>query len=117
MILQDGDVVLIAHRRLFAEDLPRFFVGVVERYERGVARVEGYSWLREQMRGEMVRKPDLRTKIVSLESGTLMIYELPIEVEIEELRVEQPGGHVVRLTDGKKFLMDLSERQIPGPGA
>ena len=116
MILVDGTKLLISHRRLFAEDQPRFFAGTVRACEGVLAKVTGYSWSRDPAH-DYQRKPDLRTKIVSLESGTLMIYELPIEVEIEELRVEQPGGHVVRLTDGRKFLMDLSERQIPGPGA
>ena len=114
MILVSGTKLLISHRRMFAEDQPRFFAGTVKACEGELAKVTGYSWSRDPAHGYQ-RKRDRRTKIVAIGSGTLMVYELPTEVDIEELRVEQPGGHVVRLTDGRKFEMDLSERQIPGP--
>lgn len=115
MIFVSDTKLLVCHRRLFAEDHPRFFAGTVRACEGELAKVTGYSWSRDPAHGYQ-RKADQRTKLVALGSGTLIVYELPSEVEIEELRVEQPGGHVVRLTDGKKFEMDLSERQIPGAG-
>ena len=113
MFLQEGAKLLVCHRRLFAEDQPRFFVGVVEACDGPLAKVSGFSWTRDASRG-YVRKDDRRTKIVSLGSGSVIVYELPAEVAVEDLQVEQPGGHAVYMTDGRKFRMDLAEKQTPG---
>jgi len=109
MLLDTGTKLLICHRRLFSEDQPRFFAGVVEASEGGLAKVSGFSWTRDPSQG-FVRKDDRRSKIVSLVSGTMFVYELPRELLIEDLHVEQTGGHTVVMTDGRKFRIDLSER-------
>ena len=46
MILANGTKLLICHRRLFADDNPRYFFGEVEVYADGVAKVTGYTWAR-----------------------------------------------------------------------
>ena len=61
-----------------------------------------------------LRKDDRRTKIVSLASGNVIVYELPNEVDIEALYIEQAGGHRLLLRDGRKFCMDVSERPLTG---
>ncbi len=114
MIIAGGAKLLIAHRRLFAEDQPRFFIGTVEAYAEGIARVSGYSWVREQIRGDIRRKRDQRTKLVSLASGTLLVYVLPKDLDIENLTIEHGPDRDYVLTDGKDFQMDLSERRQSG---
>ena len=109
MLISQGAKVLVCHRRLFAEDQPRYFIGVVEAYADGIAKVSGFTWTRDAARG-FQRKSDRRTKLISIASGGLIVYEIPDEVDIEDVRIEQPGGHVVSATDGSKFRMDLSER-------
>jgi len=109
MLLSDGARVLVCHRRLFPEDHPRYFIGVVEAYSDGIAKVSGFSWTRDASRG-FQRKADRRTKLISVAAGNLIVYEIPRETDVEEIRIEQPGGHVVTATDGGKFRMDLSER-------
>lgn len=109
MLLDQGAKLLVCHRRLFAEDQPRFFIGCVEEYCEGVAKVSGFTWTRDPSHG-FQRKSDRRTKLISLASGSLIIYEIPASVELEAVRMEQPGGKLVSLTDEKKFRMDLSER-------
>ena len=110
MILAPGEKVLISHRRLFESDQPRFFVGVVDSYENGMVRVTGYSWSREHIRGEMVRKNDPRTKIVSVTSGMVIAYALAPTLQLEELRLEASGQHEVFLTNGSDFNMNLTDR-------
>ncbi len=112
-MLQPGTKLLACHRRLFDGDQPRFFAGTVECCEHGLAKVTGFTWTRDAARG-FLRKDGKRTKIISLLSGTVIVYELPGEVLIEDLRIDQPGGHVISLTDGRKFRMDLAERLSPG---
>ena len=111
MLLVTGAKVLVCHRRLFLEDLPRYFVGTVTACTDSVAKVTGYSWTRDPGCG-FIRKEDERTKIVAIGSGSVIVYELPLDLEIEDLRIDQPGGHTVSLIDGRSFRMDLSERQI-----
>ena len=113
MILISGAKILVCHRRLFNEDHPRFFVGTVVACEEGLVKASGFSWTRDPGQG-FVRKSDERTKVISLTSGSLIVYELPSEILIEDLTIEQPSGHTVVLTDGAKFRMDLAERMAPG---
>jgi hypothetical protein len=78
MLLKEGDKILVAHRRLFEKDEVRFFVGRVEVCESGIVKATGHSYLRDALRGQLVEKADERTKILSLSSGTLVVYQLPI---------------------------------------
>ena len=38
MLLEPGDKILVAHRRLFERDVVRFFLGSVDAYERSRRR-------------------------------------------------------------------------------
>ena len=109
MLIERGAKVLVCHRRLFAEDQPRWFAGVVDDYGDGIARVTGFSWRRDPTRG-IQRRSDLRTKLVSLASGSLIVYQLPSETDLEALEIRQDQAHGVWLTDRRKLSMDLSER-------
>ena len=109
MLLSKGSKLLVCHRRLFPEDHIRLFFGSVEEYCEGLAKVSGFTWTRDPTHGYQ-RKSDRRTKIVSISSGNLIVYQIPDEVDVEDVRIDQPGGHTVVATDGAKFRMDLSER-------
>ena len=109
MVFSKGSKILISHRRLFKEDQPRLFFGVVESYFEGIAKVSGFTWTRDPAKG-FQRKSDCRTKVVALTSGSLIVYEISSEVNIEDVVIDQPDAHSVIATDGFKFQMDLSER-------
>jgi hypothetical protein len=108
MLLKEGDKILVAHRRLFDKDEVRFFVGRVDAYEAGVVKVTGHSHVRDAMGGRVVEKAEERTKILSLSSGTLIVYQLPDQVILETLKFVSAGGRL-SLTDGKGFSMNLTE--------
>jgi hypothetical protein len=55
MILERGAKVLVSHRRLFELDHGRYFIGVVEAYDAGVARVCGHTWTRDGYKGHFKR--------------------------------------------------------------
>ena len=104
MVLKPGNVVFVVHRRLYDRDSPRFFLGRVECYDSGVARVIGYSFGRDGVSGNFTRKSDVRTKLFGIASGTLLVYCLPDEMAIEAARFEQSeqgvclvGSHGVSL--------------------
>jgi hypothetical protein len=111
MILNAGDRLLVAHRRLFADDQPRFFVAVVDAYESGVVMASGYSWVRDPFSGGYQRNGDRRTKVFSLVSGSVIVYRLPANCDPERLEVALVGDHGLVVRDPSGFEMDLTERR------
>ena len=110
MVLEHGDAVLLVHRRLFESDQPRYFIGTVDDYADGVATVTGETWVRDPYSDEAIRKGGERTKVVSVSSGSLIVYLLPAEVDLSTLRIESHAPtNAVWLADTTGFRMDLSE--------
>ncbi len=107
-ILEPGDRLLVVHRRLFERDDARFFVGEVEAFENGTVRVTGYSFIRDSFDGSVCRKHEPRTKLLSLTSGTLLVYALPRGLDLEHTELHWEDADI-RLTDGQNFSMNLSE--------
>lgn len=108
MILKSQDRVLVAHRRLFKGDDTRYFIGFVDAYGDGVARVTGYTWVRDSASGDFFRKDDERTKLVAIAAGTVIVYQLPESVDMGALTMKfEPNG--LFLEDGDDFRMNLSE--------
>jgi hypothetical protein len=113
MLLNEGEKILVAHRRLFAKDAARFFIGRVEAYEAGIVRSTGHSFVREMMTGNMVEKAEPRTKLLSLASGTLIVYVLPEAVSLDDVRFVAEHGRLA-VEDGKGFKMNLAENPESG---
>jgi hypothetical protein len=109
MLLNESDLVLVAHRRLFEKDETRFFVGRVDAYEAGIIKATGYSFIKDVMGGRVVRKEEARTKLVSLLSGTVLVYQLPAEAQLENIEFIWEDNNQLQVTDGKLFSIDLAE--------
>ena len=112
-MLEAGNKVLISHRRLFANDEPRCFVGEVVSYADGLVKVQGYSFVRDLMQGVFLRKEDLRTKIISISSGSLLVYQLPDDTDVAAVKFETHEAELV-LTDGKTLHMNMAEHPHRG---
>ena len=108
MVLEPGNHLLIVHRRLFEADHSRFFVGRVEGYDSGVARVSGYSFGRDHLNSKFIRKPDLRTKLIGIGSGTLIIYCLPNDISLEDVVFAVPESGL-KLVCPPDVSLNLSE--------
>jgi hypothetical protein len=107
-LLEPGARLLVVHRRLFERDDSRFFLGEVEAFEGGIVRVTGYSFIRDTFDGSVCRKQEARTKLLSLTSGTLLVYVLPRNLDLEHTELHWEDADI-RLTDGHQFTMNLSE--------
>jgi hypothetical protein len=107
-ILEPGDNLLVVHRRLYDGDQSRFFVGRVEAYEHGLAKVCGHSFARDSVDGNLCRKDEIQTKIFAIGSGTLITYFIPADVDVDQLQMETLDAGLT-LTDGKRFAMNISE--------
>lgn len=108
MLLENGTRLLITHRRLFERDAPRYFVGEVQAYEDGIVKLAGYSFVRDIASSQLLRKEDMRTKLVSLASGSFIVYQLPDDVEVAALRIDWLGTELL-LKEGDRILMNLTE--------
>ncbi|MHC4878440.1 MAG: hypothetical protein ACYTGL_18490 [Planctomycetota bacterium] len=107
-LLEPGDRLLVVHRRLFERDEARFFLGEVEAFESGVIRINGYSFVRDSFLATVRRKAEPRTKLLSLTSGTLLVYVLPRSIDIGQTELRCDDAEML-LTDGDNFSMNLSE--------
>ena len=48
-MLEAGNKLLVAHRRMFESEQPRYFVGEVVAYDSGIVKLAGYSFARDNM--------------------------------------------------------------------
>lgn len=57
---------------------------------------------------QFVRRPELRTRVVSVVSGEIIVNVLPETVNLEKIFYKLEGA-AVRVTDGSDWHLDLSE--------
>ncbi|MDB6016238.1 MAG: hypothetical protein JWR19_727 [Pedosphaera sp.] len=108
MILQKGEKIHVIHRRHFDKDPHRHFVGVVDAYEHGLARITGHIFTVDLVKFSFFRRPEVRTRIVSLTSGDVLINILPPSVDLDKIVYKQEKK-AVRVTDGSQWHMEISE--------
>jgi hypothetical protein len=113
MLLDNGDVILVSHRRMFQHDEARFFVGRTVACDRELVKLEGFSFVRDLSSGHVIRKDEMRVKLLSLASPGYIFYQLPDVKDVSKVHVEDQAGDVT-LMDGKRALMNLSERSHCG---
>ena len=109
MLLARGEKIHVIHRRLFERDIRRHFVGEVEEYEHGLARAVGYVFVIDDPTENLFRKrPERRTRIISLNDGNVLVNVLPATVDLEALRYESKGRDLF-VTDGSDWHLDIKE--------
>jgi hypothetical protein len=108
MILKADEKIHVIHRRHYEKDHHRHFVGVVEAYEGGVARVTGHVYTVDTVKFSFIRRPEPRTRIISILSGDLLVNVLPEHVNLEKIIYHQEKN-AVRVTDGSDWHLDISE--------
>lgn len=107
MILNEGDKLLVAYRRLYREDGPRYLIGVVQGFGDGLAMVRGRLYSRDMSSGKVIVQ-DVRTEIIPVSSGTLVINLLPADTKIDAVRMYRDGVRLL-ITDDAQFQMDLTD--------
>lgn len=107
-ILTTGEKVHIIHRRHFEKEPHRHFVGQVEAYENGVARVTGHLFTVDPVKFKFFRRPEPRTRIVSVAGGDVLVNVIPRNVDLDKIVYKQEAK-AVRVTDGSSWHLDLSE--------
>ena len=108
-MLTSGDNLLVCYRRLFSNDENRFFLGKVDDYQAGIVKITGNSFFRDGVTGKMTEKSDQVTKILSISSGSLIIYQLPSSLVLANLRFVHQMTQLT-LLDDQGFSLDLTEK-------
>ncbi len=108
MILNLGEVIHVIHRPLYEGDVRRHFVGTVETWEGSLVRAKGYLFAMDPQLNKFVRREQLRTRIVSLNSGSVIINILPAHVQIEKIKYEQRQNGDIVVTDGTDWHLDIT---------
>ncbi len=112
MLLSEGEKVHVIARRLFDSDLRRHFVGEVKAVKETSFRVQGYAFIFDAGTGKYVRRPDRRTRVISLVDASNVIVVLPPEVDLEQVRYEISYERRLMLTDDAGFQMDINEFNV-----
>jgi hypothetical protein len=108
-ILGPGEKIHVMHRRRFEKDVRRHFVGEVESYEQGVARASGYVFVIDDLSKHLfVKRPDRRTKLISIMSGDVIVNIIPETVDLQQVAYELKDRSLV-VTDGSAWSMDVKE--------
>jgi len=108
MILQKGEKIHVIHRRHFDKEPHRHFLGVVDAYEDGLARVTGHIFTVDPTKFIFFRREEMRTRIVALHSGEALVNIIPPSVDLEKVVYTQEKKSL-RVTDGSDWHMDISE--------
>jgi hypothetical protein len=107
MILKPTEKVHVIHRPLFKGDVHRHFVGIIKECTENLARITGYIYSINSLTCAFARRPEIRTRIIPLTSGGMIINVLPDFVDIENLEYKVQKGSI-RITDGTSWHMDIS---------
>lgn len=106
--LEIGTKVHVITRRLFEEDLRRHFVGSITGGFGNYHQVQGYAFVFQPGMNEWQRRPEHRTRILSLGSAGLIVNVIPNDIDTAALVYAVVGNRLV-LTDNAGFALDINE--------
>lgn len=107
-----GEKVLVITRRAFEGDLRRHFVGEVLDTTSATVRVQGYSFVFDESTKDFIRHDELRIQIFSLIDSGLVIYILPQDICLEDIKYTWDKNNRRIITDQKEFMLNISEFTI-----
>ena len=109
MVLKCGEKVHVIKRRVFVGDIRRHFIGEVTDATESVVRLEGHAYTLDTGTGQYVRRPEIRTRIISLVDANIIINVLPPNAKIDKAAyTTSKDGHLC-VTDGETFTLDINE--------
>ena len=108
-MLAKGEKVFVITRRLFEGDRIRQFVGEVLDASESTIKVRGYVFVHDDFTNEIVRRDDMRIRIVSLIDAVNIILVIPTNIVLENVRYEFDDLNQRVLTDTAEFSMNLNE--------
>ena len=108
-MLSKGEKIFVITRRLFDGDRIRLFVGEVQASSDTAMKVRGYVFVNDDFTNEIVRREDIRTRIISLVDAINIILVIPKEVILENVQYVLNAMNERVITDKDTFTMNLNE--------
>jgi hypothetical protein len=108
MLVQPGEKLHIVERRRFENDVRRHFVGEVDDVKDLAVRITGYTFIFNGAKNEYVRKPEKRTRIVSLSDDANLVNILPRHADTKSVSYVVQD-RTLMVTDGRTFSLDINE--------
>jgi hypothetical protein len=109
MIVKVGEKLHVMTRRLFEGEVRRHFAGVVTESEGPLVRLEGYVFIYETTTNSWVKRPELRTRILSIADSNHIVKVIPQNVELSALTYKLTQHNHMFITDEKDFNLDINE--------
>ena len=108
-MLDKGEKVFVITRRLFEGDRIRLFVGDVQKSSNVTIKVRGYAFVHDEFTNAIVRREDIRTRIISTVDAVNIIMVIPKEVILENVKYKLNDMNERVITDNDSFSMNLNE--------
>jgi hypothetical protein len=109
MLLRKGEKIHVIERRRFDTDLRRHLIGEIAEVAESGVRVAGYTFVFDPGRNEYLRKPEFRTRIISLFDAANIINVLPENSKIEKAVYTVSKENQLVVTDRETFSLDINE--------
>jgi hypothetical protein len=109
MILRVGEKIHVMIRRRFEGDLRRHFVGEVAEVGENAARVDGYVFVLDTGTKQYTRRPELRTRIISLTDDGNIINVIPAATRLDAVTYKMSKDNRLVVTDGEHLALDVNE--------
>ena len=108
-MLSKAEKVFVITRRLFEGDRIRQFVGEVQESTDSIIKVRGYAFVHDDFTNEIVRREDIRTRIISLVDAINLIFVIPKDVILENVQYKLNDMNERVISDNESFTMNLNE--------
>ncbi len=109
MILKVGEKIHVMIRRRFENDMRRHLVGEITEVGENVVRVEGYTFVLDTGTKKYTRRPELRTRIISLIDSGNIINVIPAATKLEAVAYKMSEDNRLIVTDGEHLSLDVNE--------
>lgn len=108
-MLDKGEKLFVITRRLFEGDRIRLFVGEVQKSSNVAIKVRGYAFVHDEFTNAIVRREDIRTRIISTVDAVNIIMVIPKETVLENVQYKLNDMNERVITDNDSFSMNLNE--------
>ena len=108
MVLEPGEKIHVIHRQFYGDDARRHFVGEVVAFDGVLARVDGYLFAMDRPTNQFMKRDNPRTRIISMDSDSILVNVLPREAKIEAITYNYRGPGDIVVTDGSDWHLDIT---------
>jgi hypothetical protein len=109
MIIKPGEKIHVIIRRRFESDLRRHFIGEVTATTDNALLVAGHVFVLDMGTNRYARRPELRTRVVSLTDSGNIINLLPAAADVANTVYEVNADKRMVVTDNQTFSLDINE--------